>query len=159
MNQKEEFWRKIIDGTKTAFQIAKEEKVNETTVYNAAKRYGLYLPRQKDLVDNYHGIPLEVLKKELKTMPVSSVAKKYGLTHCGLRQFALCRGIETIRVQRQRQEFDKDKADNPNIKIRRTGEAMDMIKTLLPFYTDASIARVFGYSKERIRQIRNETKE
>jgi DNA-directed RNA polymerase sigma subunit (sigma70/sigma32) len=29
----------------------------------------------------------------------------------------------------------------------------------LPFYTDASIARVFGYSKERIRQIRNEMEE
>ena len=40
--------------------------------------------------------------------------------------------------------------------LRRTGEAMDMIKTLIPVYTDASIARVFGYSKERIRQIRNE---
>lgn len=40
--------------------------------------------------------------------------------------------------------------------LRRTGEAMDMIKTLLPVYTNASIARVFGYSKERIRQIRNE---
>lgn len=40
--------------------------------------------------------------------------------------------------------------------IKRTGEAMDMIKTLIPIYTDASIARVFGYSKERIRQIRSE---
>lgn len=40
--------------------------------------------------------------------------------------------------------------------LKRTGEAMDMIKTLIPVYTDASIARVFGYSKERIRQIRNE---
>ena len=50
------------------------EKVNETTVYNAAKRYGLYLPRPKDLVDNYHGIPLEVLKKELITMPVCTLA-------------------------------------------------------------------------------------
>ena len=40
--------------------------------------------------------------------------------------------------------------------LRRTGEAMDMIKALIPTFTDASIARVFGYSKERIRQIRNE---
>lgn len=40
--------------------------------------------------------------------------------------------------------------------LRRTGEAMDMIKTLIPVYTDASIARVFGYSREWIRQIRNE---
>ncbi len=153
MNQKEEFWRKTIDGTKTAFQIAKEVNVNETTVYYAAKRYGLKLPKPKDLVDNYHGISLEVLKEELKTMPVSYVANKHGLTDGGLRQFALCRGIEIIKVQKQR--FDKDKAPNTNIKIRRTGEAIDMIKTLLPFYTDASIARVFGYSKERIRQIRN----
>lgn len=33
---------------------------------------------------------------------------------------------------------------------------MDMIKYLIPEFTDASIARVFGYSKERIRQIRND---
>lgn len=48
------------------------------------------------------------------------------------------------------------KKQNCEIKsIRRTGEAMDMIKTLIPLYQDASIARVFGYSRERIRQIRN----
>ena len=44
---------------------------------------------------------------------------------------------------------------NPH-KIKRTGEAQDMIRTLCSTYTDASIGRVFGYSKERIRQIRNE---
>ena len=41
-------------------------------------------------------------------------------------------------------------------KIKHTGEAQDMIKTLCATYTDASIARVFGYSKERIRQLRME---
>jgi len=41
-------------------------------------------------------------------------------------------------------------------KIKRTGEAQDMIRTLCSTYTDASIGRVFGYSRERIRQIRNE---
>ena len=30
-----------------------------------------------------------------------------------------------------------------------------MIRELSKTFTDASIARVFGYSKERIRQIRN----
>ena len=36
---------------------------------------------------------------------------------------------------------------------RRTGEAHDMIKYLSKSFTKASIARVFGYSAERIRQI------
>lgn len=38
---------------------------------------------------------------------------------------------------------------------KRTGEAQDMIVTLCDFYTYASIARVFGYSKERVRQLYN----
>ena len=37
---------------------------------------------------------------------------------------------------------------------KRTGEARDMIIELLPKFTDASIARVFGYSRETIRLIR-----
>ena len=36
---------------------------------------------------------------------------------------------------------------------KRTGEAHDMIKYLSKSFTKASIARVFGYSAERIRQI------
>lgn len=40
-----------------------------------------------------------------------------------------------------------------NPKIKRTGEAQEMIKFLSQEFTCASIARVFGYSKERIRQI------
>ena len=40
--------------------------------------------------------------------------------------------------------------------IKRTGLAVDMIKTLTKFYTDSSIARVFGYSPVRIREFRLE---
>ena len=42
---------------------------------------------------------------------------------------------------------------------KRTGEAHDMIKYLSKSFTMASIARVFGYSKERIRQICVESEE
>lgn len=38
-------------------------------------------------------------------------------------------------------------------KLKRTGEAHDMIKTLGQTYNYAAIARVFGYTKERVRQI------
>lgn len=40
-----------------------------------------------------------------------------------------------------------------NPKIKRTGEVQEMIKFLSQEFTYASIGRVFGYSKERIRQI------
>ena len=36
---------------------------------------------------------------------------------------------------------------------KRTGEAQDMIRYLSKAFTNTSIARVFGYTKERIRQI------
>ena len=36
---------------------------------------------------------------------------------------------------------------------KRTGEAQDMIRYLSKAFTMASIARVFGYTRERIRQI------
>lgn len=38
-------------------------------------------------------------------------------------------------------------------RLKRTGEAHDMIKTLAQTYNYAAIGRVFGYTKERIRQI------
>lgn len=39
---------------------------------------------------------------------------------------------------------------------KRTGEAHEMIRELSKTFTMASIARVFGYSKERVRQICSE---
>lgn len=65
------------------------------------------------------------------------------------------RNFEYVRVKK-RSKFEDIPVIQNNKKFKRTGEAMDMIKTLLDFYTDASIARVFGYSRERIRQIRME---
>lgn len=52
----------------------------------------------------------------------------------------------------------KNKLSRPSEKqmLKRTGEAQDMIRTLIPVYTDAAIARVFGYSKTRIKAIRKE---
>lgn len=41
-------------------------------------------------------------------------------------------------------------------KIKRTGEAQDMILTLCDTYSFAAIGRVFGYSRERVRQIYEE---
>ena len=42
---------------------------------------------------------------------------------------------------------------------KRTGEAQDMIRYLSRAFTMASIARVFGYTRERIRQICAESEE
>lgn len=149
-----EEWCKIIDGTKTAEQIARECSVNIATVYHAAKRFGLTLFDPAMHETEYRGIPLDLLKKELSSMPIGQVCVKYKLNETLLRNFIAKRNIEYVRVKRRSILEDQPRQDVKQFK--RTGEAMDMIKTLLDFYTDASIARVFGYSRERIRQIRME---
>lgn len=84
-----------------------------------------------------------------KTHTVVQICKKFHL--CYATVVSICRreGIEPLKAKLKY-------IDSVKGSVRRTGMAMDMIKTLIPIYTDASIARVFGYSRERIRQIRNE---
>lgn len=150
-------WREIIDGTKTAEQIARECKVALGTVYYNAKRFNLPIYDPTFDETQYRGIPIDVLKAELKAMPISEVAARHGIHEVLLRGYVVRRNFEYVRVKK-RSKFEDIPVIQNNKKIKRTGEAMDMIKTLLDFYTDASIARVFGYSKERIRQIRMEVK-
>ena len=64
-------------------------------------------------------------------------------------------GIEFVS-RKQRKEY---KDDGRVHDVKRCGLAQDMIIELSKTFTYASIARVFGYSKERIRQICMETKE
>lgn len=70
-------WREIIDGTKTAEQIARECKVALGTVYYNARRFNLPIYDPTFDETQYRGIPIDVLKAELKTMPISEVAAKH----------------------------------------------------------------------------------
>lgn len=150
-NIKESFWREHIDGTKTAQQLAKELNVQVSTVYHASRRWNLKLAKPKEVVTEYHGISINILREELGRYPVSVVANKYGFEQSAFRGFLDCRGIKYSTVQTKLYKETKDTSQ-----IKRTGESMDMIKTLLMFYNNASIARVFGYSRQRIQQIREE---
>lgn len=149
----EEEWRKIIDGTKTARDIAIDCNVSIGNVYYVAERYGLKLIEPCLLKKEYHGVPLKVLKDELEKLPISAVCLKYGLSSAALDSFLTKRGIKFFKVK---QRYINKEPTVPK-SLRRTGMAHDMIRTLLPYYTDASIGRVFGYSKEMIRQIRKES--
>lgn len=142
-----EDWEKMIDGTKSAEQIAKEYKISRCHVYYIARKYNL--PLVKVLSSDYHGIPKEVLENDLKNMTVNDVANKYGFSTATLKNWCTVRGIEYHTVKRI------VKTEIKHVR-KRTGESIDMIKYLMNEFTDASIARVFGYSKERIRQIRKE---
>ena len=140
-------WAKIIDGTRTAKQAAKLASTQRTTVYYVAKKYNL--PLIRELTDSYCGVSKEVLETELRTMTINDVAKKYHLSTSPFTEWCYVHNIDFTTTQRVKPE--------EIIKVRkRTGESMDMIKYLMQEFTDASIARVFGYSRERIRQIRNE---
>lgn len=150
-NIKESFWREHIDGTKTAQQLAKELNVQASTVYHASRRWNLKLAKPKEVATEYHGISINILREELQRYPISVVANKYGFEQASFRGFLDCRNIKYSTVQTKRYDRTKDTS-----RIKRTGEAMDMIKTLLMFYNNASIARVFGYSRQRIQQIREE---
>jgi len=149
--EKYKYWASIIDGTKDALQIAKELNVPFGTVYHASKVYNLPLPRACDLITDYAGVPLEQYKEELKTYTLGDVAKMHGVNTCNLKNWLITRGVTEFPVNKIR-KMKPQKITNP---AKRTGEAHEMIKYLTTRFTDASIARVFGYSKERVRQIRH----
>lgn len=147
-----EEWIKAIDGTKTAIEVAKELGCSRMLVYSAATRYGL--PLKKDCLSNneYHGISLEQLKEELENNSLWQVSKVHNVSYMALRTWLETRGVTNFMLNRPHKLKPTE-----NLKpCKRTGEAHDMIKFLATRYTLASIGRVFGYSKERIRQIVNE---
>ena len=84
-----------------------------------------------------------------KTHTIVQTCNEFHLCYATVQTLCKRYNIEPPKAKLKYTEFVKGS-------VRRTGMAMDMIRTLIPIYTDASIARVFGYSRERIRQIRNE---
>ncbi len=147
----EKDWRQIVDGTKTATQIAEEYGIQRNTVYVACKRYGLKPARSIDL--NFcKGIHADILKEELKVMFVTDVARKHGIELSFLIKWL---SVRRIPYRTKRQQNVESEAKLMEIKAKTPPEnVMDTIKSLLPEYSNVSIARVFGYSREWIRRIR-----
>ena len=86
------------------------------------------------------------MKSFLKEHTIKETAYKF---HVGYNWLTIKVREMNLPCKRHKSEVVKLSAHS----CKRTGEAHDMIKYLSKSFTMASIARVFGYSKERIRQI------
>jgi len=130
----------------TQTEISEAWNISYGYVSLLCKNYGIKAKREKcrtPIVD------IEQLKE---------YGKNHTITECS-RHFNI--SPNTISSYKKRFKFETkrhcgDTSYNNTCKIKHTGEAQDMIRTLCETYTDAAIGRVFGYSRERIRQIRNE---
>lgn len=81
-----------------------------------------------------------------KTHTCAEISSKFDIPYNSLRYVFRKHGIKFYR--------NKGRISNGNrSSCKRTGEAHEMIRELSKTFTMASIARVFGYSKERVRQI------
>ena len=150
---KKEYWTKIIDGTKSGVQIANELKLPPATVYNAARRYNLPLPKACTTEMVYHGVTLQEFKRELQVYTLRDVAKIHSLNECCLKSWLVVRGVDVPLSKPRKQPVVISKP------LKRCGNAIEMIKYLTTKFTDKSIASVFGYSAERIGQIRKSMEE
>ena len=81
---------------------------------------------------------------------ISEAAEQYNCPKSRIYQYARRHNIEFVREPKK---YGVERAV-----YKRTGEVRDMIVTLCDYYSYASIGRVFGYSRERIRQIWKESK-
>lgn len=125
----------------TRKEIMQKFNVNYNYVNNFCVRKGLTpIPeRQRYLIT-------EEIKDFLKEHTIAETASKF---HVGY-------GWLSMKVREMNLLYKRHKAKEVKLSehsCKRTGEAHDMIRHLSKTFTTASIARVFGYSKERIRQI------
>ena len=116
-----EDWEKIIDGTKTAKQVVKECQVNRQTVYHVSKKYSLPLLKDHLSYLEYHGVSAELIKKDLETMTVNDVAKKYELNSLCLKEWCYCTRIQDFLAglkagRPQWHDLEKDPTDLPKDK-------------------------------------------
>lgn len=142
----DEAWRQYIDGTKTVEEVAEHFDVSVSSARNRASVLGLRLKRREPrfLTDN------PGIKEYAATHTAEEIAKHYNM-----KLYNVYTMLNSYGFKYKRKPTSKSVARAVK---HRTGEAQDMIVTLCDFYSQASIARVFGYSKERVRQIYNEAK-
>ena len=96
-------------------------------------------------------IMTDEMKAFLKEHTMKETAVKFGVTYCWLSM-----QVRDHNLPHARHLASPEKLSSGSCK--RTGEAREMIKELSKTFTYAAIARVFGYSKERVRQICMEVK-
>lgn len=143
-NKEEMNWEEIISEKKTVSEISKETGYSESYIYFIARKLGLSFKtfRGKNRKSNkyyYKGHCLDDLKVELQLYCVEAVADKYNFE---LKNFKRFLSVHKISFFYEKKNVMKD--------------TVAMIKFLSTNFSQAAIARVFGYSRERIRQILEE---
>lgn len=131
--------------THTRSEIAEHFNLSYNQVNNWCIRNNIHPIRERQ--EKYH--VTEDLIEFAKTHTITQTAIEFHLSYYTIQ--SICRSHSIKPIKNRIKSVYEHKGN-----LKRTGEAMDMIKALIPTFTDASIARVFGYSKERIRQIRME---
>jgi len=125
----------------------REFGVNYNYVNNFCHRKNIH-----PLAERPHCIMTDEMKAFLKDHTMKETASKFGVSYCWLAM-----QIRDHDLPHARHLASPEKLSTHSCK--RTGEAHEMIRVLSETFTYAAIARVFGYSKERVRQICMEVSE
>ena len=125
----------------TRKEIMQKFNVNYNYINNFCNRNGI-----RPIAERGRYFVTDEMKSFLKEHTIKETAYKF---HVGYNWLSIKVRELNIPCKRHKSEVDKLSAHS----CKRTGEAHDMIKYLSKAFTKSSIARVFGYSKERIRQI------
>lgn len=129
--------------THTLSEVSQKFNISYGYASMLAKKLGV-----KAKIDKYREfrIDIEQLRK---------YAKEHKADECA-RYFNVPTGLVYRYCNRFKIPYLKEKPrvyTDKKCSCKRTGEARDMIVYLSEKFTNAAIGRVFGYSKERIRQI------
>ena len=135
----------------TRIEIMNKFSVDYNHVNNFCVRKGI---KPVNLRRRFIFVPDDGFIRFSSTHTITATAKEYNISY-GLALSVIKRNNIAFVKCKKPKEYVFSANASP---IKRTGEAQDMIRELSKTFTDASIARVFGYSRERIRQIRNEEK-
>ena len=104
------------------------------------------------------GIKLRLDKKE-KYPGIEEYARTHTIKECALFYNSKYSTIfQYLKVHDIKYKLELTSKGIERVVTKRTGTAHDMIVTLCDYYSIASIAKIFGYSKERVRQIYHEAK-
>lgn len=131
--------------THTRKEIGAEFKIDYNAVNNFCRKTGV-----KPINTRTPRIECpEGFAEYAKNHTMSQVCKHFNIQYLTVDRLCKLNGIECLSVKGKVKPFDL--TDNRSMK--RSGLAQDMIRELSKTFTYASIGRVFGYSRERIRQI------
>lgn len=137
--------------THTRKEIMAKFEIDYNTVNNFCRKTGV-----KPIRERIHTIECpDGFIEYAKNHTVSQVGKHFNIYYPTVLRLCKLHDVKCLSVIGKVKPFDS--TENRNMK--RSGFAQDMIRELSKTFTYASIGRVFGYSKERIRQICLESEE